>query len=1619
MQVLKEREIMDQETKEELIADRKPVGSFISAEQQLHNQFVLPILDFIDKNDDAKDLLKYIKDRKLIKEERLQQILDLMLEFDNKTLNVVVEYDKAQDEKDQGAYMHYLNAENKITLIRDFVDDAGYGDEDYFIKALLHEYIHAYTSTSLQKPITKEQKVFAKKMQKLYEASKSVASEEESKLGGFKNVREFVSDIMVDTDFIDVVRTNQKYNWWQKFIQAIAKLFKIDVYFPTTDESVFDLVMDYIPTQSNYDGNLTAESVDYKPLKSRIYEMRETLDISDRKAFEKELRNFETKFSKEKGGIRYKDTRFVMLGVSKVMDQFGFDIDPQELEGNQKLEDAIKRGNAVGSVVHGTAESILRGQTARISNDLGLTGSPSLRKDLDAILERFRGQDITIMSEIFVADLRKGMAGYIDMVIIDENDEIHLYDFKSKEQGFSNFSTKYTNQVDGSLKHSAEERAHAQLTLYKEMFQTMTGYTVSSTNAVLLKPTVDNKKVSGVKLDSVRTHDTPSRLGESIYEIIGQVNMNIDPDMALQIAEQRLAVLEYQSAEFSKLDNVIEKVLFELENRLKIVKNKGNILEAQNLEKLINNVKNERTSSASLATLLKGGLKRTADIIKDYERLVKEDSKLKIGQLFHWKEVVEAYEGFQEYAQYLKEQIPTLEKEAKQHAKQIEKDIEELGSRIRFISNLYTEKGMESILDFLVPRYNKIRSEIEEKIKKDYRELPPAKKEKETEVEFINRFFRQAGIEEGIEIRTRELLREELKKASRDIGAIGLWISNVMDSRDPVIASMVKGFAEAEYKSHKDAISTREDIVKALREFEKGVNTSVTQDPKKIYDSLLEKDKKGEYTGYLIDKFNSKLYTDYNKVVKDTRALSLDQLKKISEDKDSQINKIAEFYYNKNKGKNKEDIDFDSIEQDIRKKWKDERTIFDKENFNRDKGEFMREMFENGELTEKEILEIQNNDIKFLRGDSDLSLLDLANKEIINYEAAEKLTAWIFRNAWSYRHIRPAYKEEYENPNYEALLKGDKATLELYELLKGLAQDANDMLPYSSRIGLRLPGVIKNSKEMLRAGDGLLTTFKESLKNKFTVRSDDEERDNKEVFSKSGKPRYFLPIHYTGKVKPELQSYDLPTIIFKFWRSANDFNIKSEILPEMELAKHFIETREYKPTGSNKIRNKLAKITNKEELKSSSNNLAKQLNEWFMTSVYSLPKKDQGKFLGLDVAKFGDAINNLTSLTLLGVNVIQGTANTILGETLQIAERVAGEYMSPSSYRKGTAFYMNNFFGIMNDVGSRSPNNVVSKIMDEFDILDEPEGDNLTSSKKYRALFSSDTVFFTTFAGEHEMQGRFLLSMLVDKQAFDSEGKLIGSMLNQYEVKDGKLVLNKDVDLEKSDWTEKDQFEFSYKVRGILSRLHGEYTDLGRMAIQRGALGRMAAAYRKFIEPGFQRRWGKADYVERLGDTVEGSYRTFFSKFLVDLWNYKFNLDKTWNDLNDHQKANVKRTLTEAGFLLASMLLLSFAVTKLKDVEDDDEERRWAFLAYQAARLKTELLFFISPPAAWDILRSPMASMSVIENFIKITEQLVTDPFERYERGPWKGKPKLAKYAKFYRLRDVRDQLAWFTNKVN
>jgi hypothetical protein len=246
--------------------------------------------------------------------------------------------------------------------------------------------------------------------------------------------------------------------------------------------------------------------------------------------------------------------------------------------------------------------------------------------------------------------------------------------------------------------------------------------------------------------------------------------------------------------------------------------------------------------------------------------------------------------------------------------------------------------------------------------------------------------------------------------------------------------------------------------------------------------------------------------------------------------------------------------------------------------------------------------------------------------------------------------------------------------------------------------------------------------------------------------------------------------------------------------------------------------------------------------------------------------------------------------------------------------------------------------------------------------------------------------------------------------------------------------------------------MHGNYNPEIQSMAQRTVTGKMLFMLRKWMVPGFNRRWRgavhelnwKTDnpldvdadrfYSEDLQAFQEGYYTTglrFMKMVLKDFKTLQFEvLSKDWNKLSDMEKANMRRLGIELGIMLftfASSMLLK----NLAEGMDDPLEREMLFhMTYYTRRIYSELQFYSNPIEAFKIMSSPAASMSYLVKMGKFTVQALGDMGaiiqgeepERYETTKRKGEFKLWKRTmdlipganQYYR--DMEESTGWLFN---
>jgi len=418
------------------------------------------------------------------------------------------------------------------------------------------------------------------------------------------------------------------------------------------------------------------------------------------------------------------------------------------------------------------------------------------------------------------------------------------------------------------------------------------------------------------------------------------------------------------------------------------------------------------------------------------------------------------------------------------------------------------------------------------------------------------------------------------------------------------------------------------------------------------------------------------------------------------------------------------------------------------------------------------------------------------------------------------------------------------------------------------------------------------------------------------------------------------------------------------------------------------------------EIEGKSSNLLKHFKSW-KTSVFYEDFKhgDSNKTL----RKAADALQDYSSMLGLGFNVFSGLNNKVYGETMIAIESVGNQFFSTKDWLKSKIEYDKDsliLFARRNEIKSV---NITEAIIKYFDILqsqDELSGKagGYATSQLHKFAFLKNSLYAMQHAGEHSMQNQVLLAMLRKKKVL-LNGKEV-SLRDAFEIVDGQLEIKKGVtSLDGSKFDSKDLSAFKVKAIGVNQYLHGIYNKMDAGTIQKYALGRLGMQFRKWARPSWNKRFGTkfwgSFWNERREMLDEGYYKTaskFAWSLVKDIGNLQKNSSKEWNNLDETQKANVKRALAEAVFLSAVILAGKLLQAGLDD--DDDIDKVTAFMLWQTDRLYTEIALY--QPLGWwkeskKIFANPFASLRIADSYHKIFKHVITFDFLDEEKANYRG----------------------------
>lgn len=1506
---------------------------------------------------------------------------------------------------------YYMSESNEIVIFGDSLFKGKNGLAD---TTILHELIHAATVTNLNfnSQKAKELDNLLGHIRKELSNKYGVSWEELIKLNsdtfyGLTNSKELLSEVFSNSKFInELLRLDSSKPISRKESSIISKIIDWikSILGITSDNNAYteailqleDIVLNYNSNYDNFDFSYYNEAASTITPET-LYDIQTTSNPKYiQEVFEKQKQHIA--FEPESHTYTNVETGEVYTPVSTVKDANGYGADTSTMSD----EDLVygKQAAAVGTLIHDHIHNILTGEKVNAKNEFGITMSKEAIKMLkDVVLPKVLGKNSKVIaSEQIISNDDAKIAGTLDMLISDNKGNLKLLDIKTKARTFMGkkkygfdyyFSAKKETKIGGKPDAS---RHDYQLTMYKRMLE-MLGIKVEGKEILPLEYTLDeNGVITEVwipQLDYAQSngtifHRTNNALEQSINETV--FNKTVDSN------------IEYDA--LIKQSEIVNNILKVLKNQLALYKVKGYTTKSEILASYINEL-NSLEEKEILFSYVNESISLLKPLIDEYNSNLNLEKKgvqdvWNLKTLSAWKNYAESFSNLDDVQDFIFNNPERFNK------KELDSITEALATAINYrnvLENSYRSKGEKIWLDWLLPFTSKVESEYRIIAEKEYK-----KQNKNINISDMNAYIERYvnSHRREIELKSKDLLRQQSKiSTSSPVSAFGRWLDTIFESSDVIVGSMAKAYHTRWMESLDDFNARYEELLSLTEELEK-TYPEFKNNPEKLYEFMI--DTEGD-NPRLISKLSPSFLAEYEKIKKEIR------INPIYEDSRDRAIAIAD-WLNTNA----------PIKGQI---------VLTKK-----KLDYIEGLYSTGKIS----LQQRNTLIKNEKKDQSMkkSWAELVNKGIIDESVADMLRVKFNELNWEHRE---PISTKYPNKKWEKLTKlmesnPNDIRVRYYNFIYNLSKLGDSYVPDRFKLGGRLPGMSKSLSERLVNGN-VPKQLWESFKNQFALRADDTDK-GMQMTDELDRPIKFVPIYFTNTLPTSEQSLDLGTIYKEWFRSVNNYRYINSILPQLEYTKWVVSNRKTVKIDSkgNPIKNVLSKIMNNgdSDLDPTTNalitdeNLIAQLNTWFDQVVYGETNKDMGTTFGIDNAKALNMFQTYTSLKVMGLNTVSMVNNALMAEVQQSLEAFAGQYVSKESYTKATAEYTKFLLNgdILADVGKRKPKSLVNLLNEKFGIFTDFNEGSLLDNNRIKKLAKTSTLFFTTNIGEHEAQSRFLLASLINKRAIDKDGNDIGSMYDYFTVENGKLVFDKDRKV--ANFSRKEQIQFGQSISATLRKMHGNYADYSKVALQHYGIGKLALAFRKWIWTTGKRRFA-ASYYDEFGQTFsKGYYRdgasftynkvlAFFNRFVDEAKSMEYAAKADWSTMTENEKANLKRFFTEVSIFAAVCALSS--LLKYYEPDDDDETLKLIYnhLDYQLFRLSTDLTFYVNPASFMKVVQSPIPSSSVIRSVSNFFEACL-NPFAVYEKGDFKGELKIKKRAmdllpivrQIYRLRNIDDE---------
>ncbi len=559
-----------------------------------------------------------------------------------------------------------------------------------------------------------------------------------------------------------------------------------------------------------------------------------------------------------------------------------------------------------------------------------------------------------------------------------------------------------------------------------------------------------------------------------------------------------------------------------------------------------------------------------------------------------------------------------------------------------------------------------------------------------------------------------------------------------------------------------------------------------------------------------------------------------------------------------------------------------------------------------------------------------------------------------------------------------------------------------------------------------------LDTFKEIYNDTFKLRTDDTtmgeldvDKDNKTAFvvytDISGKEIKYIPIHYRNKVDRKYQSIDLATLYSLEYQNSVKFKEKTKVHADINMFIDVIQEQKFvkkqglgqriisRVTGNG---NTEAVLYNKED-----SNLLKQLETMLNNRLYDKTSKYIGKVGNADVAKIESFIRGTVSKAGMGLKLIGAPVNFVTGKSQTVFEIIKDPNLKIQNFWNAEAFFIKHLGGTLNDMGRNVYKSLPNQLLLQYGgLVTSDMLQNNFEKNKTLALTNTKALFFFQEGGEHWVQAIHTMTILDAAKILDKDGNFLdkdgnittvdkaASVLDISTLKNGNLTTT----IKKPFYTTLDRMKpyqeggdatiRSY-IQSSLIKSQGQYSIEYQSELQRHVLGKMLFHFKKHIlSPGLNRWRGAAtnifgkeedmifNYDTDLQRVDEGTYVTYL-RFLIrsvipKIAKLKLTLiTKEWNEMDDWEKNNIKRALSEVALITLTGALAGLFAGAASD--DDDYSFFW-YLAAIFRRVESDASQFYNINEAWRVVKNPISTLKFLESSTSVLGAVTNyiDPFE-------------------------------------